>query len=124
MTPLTFDFMQTYFDKASGENSAPNANLWDEGVIYDVWEGSSCGDGVLHENPEPLNAAKCYGMRYEGKYGNNPHGIVRTEWNNGTVEEGTWFGASENPAIKNGLNRLIVDGRVFLQMFTMGMMEF
>ena len=65
-------------------------------------------------------------MRYpETVQNGNKHGIVRTEWFNGTIEEGTWYSANEgDPATKWGFTRLIDDGRVFLQFWKDGSVHF
>ena len=97
--------------------------MWQEGVIYDEWVGGNCGDGW---GPIGNNTASCYGMRFPTTMKNGAkHGIVRTEWYNGTVEEGTWYSGNEgDPATKWGLTRLIDDGRVFIQFFKDGALHF
>ena len=97
--------------------------MWDDGVIYDEWSGGNCGDGL---GPLGNDTSTCYGMRYpETVQNGNKHGIVRTEWFNGTIEEGTWYSANEgDPATKWGFTRLIDDGRVFLQFWKDGSVHF
>ena len=112
MTPLSYDMLSDYLDQAVESN---HIDMWANGVIYDEWSGGNCGDGN--------ETCSFFGMRYP--YPFDKHGIVRTQWSNGTVEEGTWYSANEgDPATKWGLTRLIDDGRIYLQFWKDGIVHF
>ena len=107
--------LSDYLDQAVESN---HIDMWADNVIYDEWSGGNCGDGN--------ETCVCHGMRYpESVQNGNKHGIVRTQWFNGTVEEGTWYSANEgDPATKWGFTRLIDDDRVYLQFWKDGVIHF
>jgi len=61
-------------------------------------------------------------MRY--KSNGFKHGVVRTEYFNGSVEESTWYGADQNLPSLHGLRRLIVKNEVHVQFWSFGKILF
>ena len=47
---------------------------------------------------------RCIGMFEDD---GTKHGIVRTEWFNGTFEDATWFSTDSGEELRHGLRRLI-----------------
>ena len=73
-----------------------------------MWDDSKYGKVVYDEWAEKDD--HLYGMRYhDGNSSGMKHGVVRTEYKNGSVEESTWFGAKEQDQKvgRHGLRRLV-----------------
>ena len=78
--------------------------MWEGGAIYDEWTGDFCA----------LNA-RCSGMSKNGA----KYGIVRLEYSNGTVEEGTFYLEKESdPVSRWGFNRLIDGDKVHIRFYS------
>ena len=78
-------FLKAYDADYANPGRVPSLPMWDNSsygaVIYDEWD---CTNAT--ESP-----GKCYGMHYDRVNGSR-HGVVRIEYNNGSIEEGTWYG--------------------------------
>ena len=99
-------FFETYFQKAY-MNGTLDVPMWDSDVALESWnEGNN----------------SCEGMRY--KSSGNKHGVVRTEYLNGSVEESTWYGADQDSLGLHGLRRLIVSDKVHMQFWIFGELQF
>jgi hypothetical protein len=82
--------------------------MWDNSsygaVIYDEWDCTN-----VTESP-----GRCFGMHYD-RVGGARHGVVRIEYNNGSIEEGTWYGY--NVTGRHGMRRLVTDREIFVQIW-------
>lgn len=126
-TALNFTFFDEHFKKAynmtehyqiANTSSLNAVEMWDNSngahVSFSEWE-----DGCL-----PGVQAKCSGMRFDTSTKNaatgNKHGVVRMEYSNGTIDEGSWYGLapqelSEHGCVRHGARRVIDGELTFFQ---------
>ena len=87
-------YNESVLDTPMNDPEGPELDMWDTtngNVTYMEWEEGCVDDIVM-----PGQQGKCFVMRYNTEnvsstYGNK-HGIVRIEWEDGSIEESTWYG--------------------------------
>ena len=74
---------------------------------------------------KPGKQGKCFGMRYSNE-NRKKHGVVRIEWEDGTIEEGTWYGLKTEKTWpdRHGLTRRIEGSNVRVELWRYGVIGF
>ena len=103
MYATNISIFESHWDEANKLQSTDN-DMWAD-VTYSSWD---------------CDGAKCQGTRFLDRNTRHlvwKHGIVRTEWLNGTVEEATW-----NQNRRHGLRRFIDDKNVEVELWSFDLM--